>query len=122
MTTLTHRPVLHVFSSQLLKTLLLKYSIGQTTRYSRGSRIIILIYHQFIFGLGLAIPDNLSDVHYLYISGYKDGKAIEPTNFNALKNGTWINKDFKGAILPATQVSINEAVSFFKEAINQFNR
>ncbi|MDO6596680.1 hypothetical protein Q4512_07115 [Oceanihabitans sp. 2_MG-2023] len=74
------------------------------------------------FGLGLAIPDNLSDVHYLYISGYKDGKAIEPSNFNALKNGTWINKDFKGAILPATQVSKKEAVLFFKEAINPFNR
>ncbi|WP_407557193.1 hypothetical protein [Winogradskyella sp. 4-2091] len=74
------------------------------------------------FGLGLAIPDNLSDVHYLYISGYKDGNSIEPSNFNTLKNGTWINKDFKGAILPATQVAKHEAVSFFKEAINQFNR
>lgn len=81
-----------------------------------------LIDNAISYGLGLAIPDNLSDVHYLYISGYKEGKAIEPTNFSTLNNGTWINKDFKGAILPATQISKYEAISFFKETINQFNR
>nr|WP_042291962.1 hypothetical protein [Nonlabens ulvanivorans] len=70
-------------------------------------------------GLGLAIPDTLSNEHYLYISGYKDGKLLETKNFNKLTNGEWKNDGFKGAILPVGDLKEHEWNTFFKEAIDQ---
>ena len=71
-------------------------------------------------GLGLAIPDVICDEHYLYISGYKNGKSIETSNFQKLEIGEWRTETFKGAILPAKTLTESEAVRFFQEAINQF--
>ena len=71
-------------------------------------------------GLGLAIPDNVCREHYLYISGYEDNDAIDPSGFNKLKNGEWKHDDFTGAILPATKITETEAIDFFKEAIHNY--
>ena len=83
------------------------------------------IYSQFLnndiyLGLGLAIPDSLSDYHYLYISGYKENNIINPSHFNPLKKGEWKSDGFKGAILSALNLTEADAVDFFKEAINQY--
>lgn len=71
-------------------------------------------------GLGLAIPDSVLDAPYFYIAAYKGNKAIEARDFPLLKSGKWKNGDFKGAILSADSVEVQNAVVFFKEAINAF--
>lgn len=73
-------------------------------------------------GIGMAIPDTLSDEHYFYISGYKDGKAIFPSSPSDLSLGKWVDQGFTGAILPATNLVESEAVQFFQETINQFKK
>ena len=69
-------------------------------------------------GLGLAIPDTLCDKHYLYITGYKNGTAIDPSGFNKLTLGEWKSEGFKGAILNTNGMEESEGIEFFKEAIN----
>ena len=71
-------------------------------------------------GLGLAIPDDICDEHYLYVSGYKGGKNIETSNFQKLEIGEWRNETFKGAIIPAKTLIESEAVQFFQGAINNY--
>jgi hypothetical protein len=75
---------------------------------------------QTYVGFGLAIPDHLSKEHYFYISGYTEKKMIDTGTFEELKRGTWINGDFKGAILPVKNTTVSEAIEFFRETINQF--
>ena len=79
-----------------------------------------LLNNDIYLGLGLAIPDSLSDYHYLYISGYKENSAINPSHFSPLENGEWKSDGFKGAILSALNVTEADAIDFFKEAINQY--
>lgn len=71
-------------------------------------------------GMGLAIPDSISDTHYFYISGYTDEGAFMPPSMEELYQGKWVDQDFKGAILSATNLLESEAIQFFKEAIHQF--
>ncbi len=71
-------------------------------------------------GIGMAIPDTLSDVHYFYISGYKDGKAILPSSQSDLRLGKWMQEGFTGAILPVTNLVESEAIQFFQETIDQY--
>jgi hypothetical protein len=73
-------------------------------------------------GIGMAIPDALSDEHYFYISGYKNGNAILPTSHKDLSIGQWIDQGFKGAILPATNLVESESVQFLQEAIDQYKK
>ncbi len=73
-------------------------------------------------GIGLAIPDSISDTHYFYISGYNDEGAFTPPSSAELSRGKWLDQDFKGAILPTTHLLESEAIRFFKEAIQQYNR
>lgn len=73
-------------------------------------------------GLGLAIPDSLCDEHYFYISGYLGKDTIDVTHFNVLTNGAWDPKDLKGALLPASNRSIENAVQFFQEALRTYKR
>ena len=71
-------------------------------------------------GLGLAMPDTVCDEHYLYISGYKNGKRIETSNFQKLDLGEWKTDTFKGAVIPAKTLVESESVHFFQEAINNY--
>ncbi len=80
-----------------------------------------LLDNDISFGLGLAIPDNVYKDHYFYISGYRENVAIDTSSFKSLKNGIWKNEGFKGAILPQTNLKVNDVVLFFKEAINHYN-
>lgn len=71
-------------------------------------------------GFGLAIPDRICEAHYFYISGYKGHTTLSTTDFTQLSYGEWKNDNFKGAILPAEHIERSKAVSFFKEAINNY--
>lgn len=70
-------------------------------------------------GLGLAIPDTVSDGHYFYASGYKNGNQMDPTSFNRLSVGKWVSDTFKGGVLPAENSNQDQLVKFFTEALNQ---
>lgn len=71
-------------------------------------------------GLGLAIPDSVCDSYYFYTSGYNNVGQITPTNFKELTKGYWSSTGFKGGVLPAPNVSKQEATQFFKETIKLF--
>ncbi|WP_350290561.1 hypothetical protein [uncultured Croceitalea sp.] len=68
-------------------------------------------------GIGMAIPDSVSDNHYFYISGYKGHNALATNNFSKLTHGEWKNNGFKGAILPVLEVDENTVLAFFIEAL-----
>ncbi|MEM8509482.1 MAG: hypothetical protein AAF717_16745 [Bacteroidota bacterium] len=71
-------------------------------------------------GLGMAIPDNLVNEHYFYISGYSGNDSVAPTGFSPLTQGEWRNEGFKGAILPASNCTIPRGVAFFQEALKAY--
>ena len=70
-------------------------------------------------GLGLAIPDTVSQKHYLYISGYKNGKTIDTSQLPKLASGEWKSDGFTGAILNADNLVVADGVAFFEDAITQ---
>jgi len=73
-------------------------------------------------GLGLSIPDNLSDTYYFYVSGYKGEKAIDTAGFPSLDKGKWLNDGWKGALLQAEGVSIPVVGNFLMKAISAFDQ
>lgn len=70
-------------------------------------------------GMGLSIPDTMIDEHYFYISGYMGHDSLDTSTFEDLHHGKWLNKGFKGAVLPASKVNEEIAVQFFREAIQK---
>ncbi len=73
-------------------------------------------------GLGLAIPDNLNNTHYLYASGYNQKGQINPSEFSKLSKGKWSENEFLGAILSTTSLTMNSAITFFEEAIHHYKK
>ncbi len=71
-------------------------------------------------GLGLSIPDSLVNGYYFYISGYIGHDSLDTSNFSALSFGKWMNDGFKGAVLPAAEVSKEQALQFFREAFSAY--
>jgi hypothetical protein len=71
-------------------------------------------------GMGLSIPDSMIDDHYFYISGYLGHDGLDTSTFDTLTNGKWLNDGFKGGILPASGVSNEIAVQFFREAFEAY--
>lgn len=67
-------------------------------------------------GLGLAVPDPMVDDFYLYTSAWKrDGISLD--NMPTLSMGTWKSPDWNGAVLPATELTESQMVTFFQETI-----
>ncbi len=71
-------------------------------------------------GLGLTIPDSLVDDYYFYISGYHGHTGLDTAQFTPLTKGKWLNEGFKGAVLPISNVTEEEVVIFFNEAIQAY--
>lgn len=71
-------------------------------------------------GLGLAIPDSISDGYYFYLSGYHGHDTVNTQSFGPLTNGYWSEKDFNGAILDAEGIAQDVAIKFFDEAISAY--
>lgn len=73
-------------------------------------------------GFGMAIPDDVCDEHYFYVSGYKGHDAIVPDGFSALTRGEWKSSGLTGAVLPARNIGLPDALLFFKEAIENYRK
>lgn len=71
-------------------------------------------------GLGMAIPDTMIDDFYLYVSGYKGHDAIELPSSTPLEKGAYHNNGWKGFALPVSGISVEEAVDFYTQAIDQY--
>ena len=69
-------------------------------------------------GAGLAIPDNVVNEHYFYLSGYNDNAAISTKDLKALSNGHWHNNGFTGAVLPAKGATLQTGLDFLEEALD----
>jgi hypothetical protein len=70
-------------------------------------------------GAGLAIPDSLVDGLYFYVSGYKNGAAIETKSFGKLQHGEW-RSDWNGATLASKDIDGDNALGFLVEAKDKF--
>ena len=73
------------------------------------------------FGLGLSIPDNVSDDYYFYVSKYNENESVNVSRFSKLKNGEWKFKGWNGAALDASGKSLPGVISFFSEAIKGYS-
>lgn len=73
-----------------------------------------------MIGLGLAIPDTVSDRHYFYASAYKHGDQIDTSSFHPLTTGEWISDSFQGGILSTENSNKTVLVGFYHETLNQF--
>lgn len=71
-------------------------------------------------GLGLAIPDSVSETHYYYLSGYDSDGIITPEGFATLPYGRWHTSDYKGAVLSAEAINGENIHQFFTAAVNAF--
>lgn len=106
---------------QIIKTYHLKDSIRiWPHHFDTGIYTNIPKTTEVMVGLGLAIPDTVSDGHYFYASGYKNGNQIDPTDFSSLSVGNWFSDTFKGGVLPAEHSNQSELVKFYTEALDQF--
>ncbi|NAS29386.1 hypothetical protein GTQ40_00235 [Flavobacteriaceae bacterium R38] len=66
-------------------------------------------------GLGYAIADSLSDLPYFYTYGW--GIPIDYNSLSSLKNGLWIDKEWKGALLAANNsITFKDIENFYLEA------
>ena len=71
-------------------------------------------------GLGMAIPDNMIDDLYFYISGYRGHDNLNTWAFPALSHGKWVNNGFKGAVIPASKTDETTVLQFFREALKGY--
>ncbi len=71
-------------------------------------------------GLGLAIPDQMCNDYYFYISGYKGHEGLHTDKFSSLTLGKWYTQGFKGAILPISKMNKKNGVTFFDEALSNY--
>ncbi len=67
-------------------------------------------------GLGLAIPDGMIKDFYYYAAAYSNSE-LDYSELMGLRHGMWMTDSWKGIALPASNVTKEKAVIFFKEAI-----
>lgn len=75
------------------------------------------------FGMGLAVPDGLSESHYYYLSAYSSGKLLPAPKENRLPVGEWVDTDFEGGILRVTPGVIpdqEEVMQFYRRATDLY--
>lgn len=72
-------------------------------------------------GLGLAIPDELSDLPYAYVSGWRKAGEL---NLQAAENnlGEWNKNGFTGAIMPMDDERQSELHSFLTMSISHIKK
>ena len=68
-------------------------------------------------GLGMAIPDNIINDFYFYVSGYKGHDGIEIPSTLEIKKGNYYNNGWKGIALAVSNVSVEEAIAFYQQSI-----
>ncbi|PKP09506.1 MAG: hypothetical protein CVU09_11230 [Bacteroidetes bacterium HGW-Bacteroidetes-4] len=55
-------------------------------------------------GFGLAMEDSMVGEPYFYIAGYSNDKEINYSNLITLKHGKWMIQNWKGAVLPISEL------------------
>ena len=76
-------------------------------------------HNSLYFGMGLAIPDSLSDQHYYYLSAYHEGQLLTAPQETELASGQWIEDEFEGAILRVHKENLpsdEEVLNFYRMA------
>ena len=71
-------------------------------------------------GLGMAIPDNMINDFYLYVSGYKGHDGIEIPSSLEIKKGNYYNDRWKGIALAVSGISVDEATEFYQQSIKHY--
>jgi len=75
------------------------------------------------FGMGLAVPDTLSEQHYYYLSAYQDGQLLPAPQESKLVRGQWVEDEFEGAILRIDKESLptdEEILNFYRSATQAY--
>lgn len=72
------------------------------------------------FGLGMAIPDSVISEHYLYVSAYGSEGSISTEGLVELSIGKWHNAGWKGAAVPVHGLTAEQAIHFYREALEAF--
>lgn len=71
-------------------------------------------------GLGYAIADHVSDVPYFYVYSWPD-HHLNYDMLPTLRNGMWINEDWKGALLTVNMLhNTGRVTAFYTEAVSCF--
>lgn len=73
-------------------------------------------------GMGLAIPDSISDKFYLYLNGYDQDGPIDTSSFDDIVHGKWMSPNWNGAIAVAEELSFQEMVDFFNSGISEIRK
>ena len=71
-------------------------------------------------GIGLAIPDDMLDEHYYYVTGWNKDESLATDGFRALPDGEWKNNGWKGAVLKAENNGVEHVYHFISSAIEIF--
>ena len=80
----------------------------------------VIINSQLSIGLGMAIPDELINDFYFYISGYNGHESINIESVKDLKHGAYYSNGWKGFALPVDGIDKDIAISFCQEAISKY--
>ncbi len=80
----------------------------------------VTINSKLSIGLGMAIPDELINDFYFYVSGYNGHDSIKIESAKDLKHGTYYDNGWKGFALPVNGIDKDTAIRFCQEAINKY--
>ncbi len=112
---ITHRELIGVLDSNGLKS-----EIRIWPHHLDSGAFAQVPNKDLAIGLGLAIPDQLVDDYYYYISGYMGHRSFIPQTNEPLTLGNWKTEGFTGAILPASGQTPTDVVAFFGETISKY--
>lgn len=123
---LKKRAMLRTGAQKIISTFLKKNKLKSEVRvwphhFDTGAFAVLETDTGLSIGLGLAVPDTLSEDFYYYASAYLGEGAIDLSQFGNLSKGQWVNDGFIGAILSASNVSVNDGILFFDEFLRAVN-
>lgn len=81
---------------------------------------IMTVNKKHSVGLGMAIPDELINDFYFYVSGYNGHDSIKLQSVKDLKHGSYYDNGWKGFALPVKGIDKDTAISFCQEAISKY--
>ena len=85
--------------------------------FDTGAFATLPDHPEIAIGLGLAIPDSLIDDHYFYIAAYRGHDSIQVADFKPLQYGKWVQDGFTGAVLGTKNLTREEGLAFFLQAL-----
>ncbi|NNJ80803.1 MAG: hypothetical protein HKP11_01295 [Flavobacteriaceae bacterium] len=114
-----------VMANNVLTSFLSRHSLRSEIRiwphhFDTGAFVTDVGIQKLSIGLGMAIPDSMSEHYYFYLSGYNGRDGIDTSSFEQLTRGSWKNEGFKGAILPIAEMKEKDAVQFLDEAMKAY--